>query len=51
MLILWLVVAILFIVITTAKFKLHPFLALIAAAIWLWFACRYETNGYCGCYQ
>ena len=32
MLILWLVVAILFIVITTAKFKLHPFLALIAAA-------------------
>ena len=32
MLILWLVVAIIFIVVTTAKFKLHPFLALIIAA-------------------
>ena len=32
MLILWLVVAIFFIVIATAKFKLHPFLALITAA-------------------
>ena len=32
MLIVWLVVAIFFIVIATAKFKLHPFLALITAA-------------------
>ncbi len=32
MLILWLVVAIVFIVLATAKFKIHPFLALIVAA-------------------
>lgn len=32
MLILWLVLAIVFIVVATAKFKLHPFLALILAA-------------------
>ena len=32
MLILWLVVAIVFIVVATAKFKLHPFIALLAAA-------------------